>query len=942
MSSSGGSVEVRITGALDPSLASSVKAAGTQVDQLGRSVSAVQQQLQVQRAAFAAVGGDVTKLTPAMLGIGAAGAEATAEVATGAVVATAATGGLRVATSGAIQEYVRLGHEAMTGNYSRIPGSLVVLASRMGGLQSITAGAALSFGAAAISIGAVVGILGYAAYEFEQNEKEARKLTEAFQATGRGAQLSGDGVRYQLGFLSQVPGSTRAAASGFLELASRNAAWSTQLVNQVGQLMPAFINLYGDQAPQAAGRLTSTLSDLTINGFQRLDRELLNLSPEEYQQIENLIRIGDTAEATSRILQTLSNNSGVYIKSLGDQVYDIEQKMAQIRAAALQRTGGQTTDDPLDKPRIDALQKRLDAVRQQEGAHSDNSYKNELDLAGQLNERLNERSHILETIQRLQKDEAVAGVRGDTSGQSKFTAAIAEEQKKLAELDKRSTDESYRNFASAEDAKAALYKSGSAQRIAIAQQEVTKAAQLYGQDSTEYNRALAKLNEEKRAASEQGLRQATKDARQEAEERLRAVQEDVANYRDGSQERIGATERELAVATELFGRYSSQGKAAYADFTRAVVAFNHEQGQSVEEAAQDRIKNEEEVFAESARGLDDLLSKNRVNGAEFISQASAVENARVDSTLGWLSAERTALLVIGEDTSRIDRAIEDEGRRHEKAMAQIARQGADAQIAELHRVNAQYLSAQDSFISTYLSGNTTLLGSLRQAGLQFITQEIQADARMWAERALLSLEGQQAISASEKGGMLFHFFAEASKTEATAAGQTAQVAVTQAGAAAKNTVVATAASKSILNDAYTSAAATYRSVLQAIPPPLNMILAPIAAAGTFAAVAAFDVISAEGGLERVQRNGQLIQAHIDESVMPASVAKPMRTFFERGGDTVNNQSGGDHFHYSPVIHATGAKQSDIEAALKNDRAGFYRFISNEHQSGRLRKAALGR
>ncbi len=51
--------------------------------------------------------------------------------------ATNSTKGLSFATAGATRELIVLGHEAMTGNFSRIPGSMVVLAERMGNLQAI-------------------------------------------------------------------------------------------------------------------------------------------------------------------------------------------------------------------------------------------------------------------------------------------------------------------------------------------------------------------------------------------------------------------------------------------------------------------------------------------------------------------------------------------------------------------------------------------------------------------------------------------------------------------------------------------------------------------------------------------------------------------------------------------------------------------------------------
>lgn len=111
----------------------------------------------------------------------------------------------------------------------------------------------------------------------------------------------------------------------------------------------------------------------------------------------------------------------------------------------------------------------------------------------------------------------------------------------------------------------------------------------------------------------------------------------------------------------------------------------------------------------------------------------------------------------------------------------------------------------------------------------------------------------------------------------------------------------------------------------------------------FATEAFSTLISARGGEYNVQRDGQLYELHAREMVIPAATSERIREVVERGGGSAANMNdgGGDtHFHYhsSPTIY--GANRSDVEQALKNDRAGFYRFLKNEHSNGYLRKLAL--
>lgn len=75
---------------------------------------------------------------------------------------------LSLSTVGAKREVVVLAHEMVSGNLSRVPGSLMVLAERMGGLSMATMG-----------VGAALGLAAYGAYEwFEATQKAERSTNE--------------------------------------------------------------------------------------------------------------------------------------------------------------------------------------------------------------------------------------------------------------------------------------------------------------------------------------------------------------------------------------------------------------------------------------------------------------------------------------------------------------------------------------------------------------------------------------------------------------------------------------------------------------------------------------------------------------------------------------------------------------------------------------------
>jgi hypothetical protein len=98
----------------------------------------------------------------------------------------------------------------------------------------------------------------------------------------------------------------------------------------------------------------------------------------------------------------------------------------------------------------------------------------------------------------------------------------------------------------------------------------------------------------------------------------------------------------------------------------------------------------------------------------------------------------------------------------------------------------------------------------------------------------------------------------------------------------------------IMRDAYKAASNVYAEV----PFPFNIP----AAAGMFALVAAMggELPSAAGGMLQVPGD-MLAMVHKNESIIPASIAGPMRDQIAGGG------GGGTTVHYSPTIHAIDAQ-----------------------------------
>lgn len=850
MPSSDTNVEVRITGTVDSSLGSATTAAKNEINTL-----ATQSQTSAKdmAAALKAAGNDLSKITPDMLGLGAATsgvAAATAESEAAMKAGKAAMDGITVSTSRLSRETVVLTRELVAGNYSRFPGSLIVMGEAFGGLS-------LSMLAAAGAAAAVTAGVGYLVYEEFAARKTLDGLTEGFALTGRAAQFSKDDISDLRDFLSGLPGVSNAAATGFLQFAAANGEVTKGLASQTGQLLPAFIKAYGDKGPEAVEKLTKSLATLSVEGFRKLDTDLLNLTPQQYQMIENLIKTGDTAKAVSAILEQLSKQSDTYVKSTGDRIYDIEQQIAALK----DRLGKLMTPEALARyPELVELERKLNDLKNiqaKEGQErSDATYKNALKDAERLNESLDQQGQILQQIGRYQDHLNEARRNGDTQGVATFTAAISNEQQKLAELQTSSNEKLYRDFLTKENAKADAFKRGSSERISILQGEVQRAAQLFGTESTQYQQALGRLNAEKRASSDQVIRD---DQRTNAEF-IASLDETV---RQINQIRNQDTERELR-------------------------------------ASQARISAERNT-------LDAQVALGQISAAERYAIMAGLLNNEADLQIASLERDKK---LAGDDLARRNadaNKIREIWEKLNNDLTVLGQQRTNDTIRENQRQLESYrqltralLSAESQFVSNVLRGRMSLGQSILQLSGNLIEEELQHDFRYLTERLIYSEAEIAANRALDQGGVLFHAETESAKTAATIAGATARGAAESAAQSEGMAASVASGSAQIMNDASKAAAGAYQAVVGI--PVVGPILAPVAAGVAFAAVAAFDTLtSAEGG-ELMVREG-FYHLHDREAVMPAQIAEPMRQFFTEGGPSGQASGGrGDvHLHFGNVL-----------------------------------------
>lgn len=136
------------------------------------------------------------------------------------------------------------------------------------------------------------------------------------------------------------------------------------------------------------------------------------------------------------------------------------------------------------------------------------------------------------------------------------------------------------------------------------------------------------------------------------------------------------------------------------------------------------------------------------------------------------------------------------------------------------------------------------------------------------------------------------------------------------------------AKEGVLVDAKAAAASAFRNVMRALPFPADIILAPIAAAGAFAGVAAFGSFD-QGG---IVPNTGMHMLHKKEMVLDPMLSSGMQSLIMNGGGGKQSSRGGDVvLHYN----ASGAGRPDDH---KKNAKQIVQIIKREQRRGALPSA----
>jgi hypothetical protein len=304
--------------------------------------------------------------------------------------------------------------------------------------------------------------------------------------------------------------------------------------------------------------------------------------------------------------------------------------------------------------------------------------------------------------------------------------------------------------------------------------------------------------------------------------------------------------------------------------------------------AETQRKATEDQFAEQVSEVKLLQSLYQMSADDAIAEQERIENKRFTSIQDQLQAEATAANTSLQTQEQLQKQLDALETQHDAKMRALTQQEATETLHTWQSVLQPISSAFSSSITAIIQGHETMSQALAKIG-----QSIESDfVNLAVKRATNWLESELTMTTASTVGDATR---NAEHKLALAEGQAADAA---------------AGSATVLGDANKAFAGAYSAV--AGIPYVGPVLAPIAGAAAFAAVAAYDLFSADGGFDIPSGLNPVTQLHAREMVLPANIAEPLRAGLASGGGIGGNNF---HAHFGDINVAGNARPADIKASV---------------------------
>lgn len=256
------------------------------------------------------------------------------------------------AHAGFYREVLVLGHEMVTGNYNKIPGSLMVLAERSGNLEELAKRAFSTLislpGLVALSAAAGIGVMASLIAETEGAQLATIRLSNQLRATRADYDAMGASVQaaaklaagHGAGSLADTSTAAQTLASAPLFNGNQTDLQNLLTLSQNVSLV------WNTSLPEAAKRLADAMNDPLAAAKALAKDGFPPMTAAELELIKNLSESGDVFSAQREVLNAYSDGvTGAKdnVTPLGAALHDLTLAMQQNETAG--RHWGQTITD---------------------------------------------------------------------------------------------------------------------------------------------------------------------------------------------------------------------------------------------------------------------------------------------------------------------------------------------------------------------------------------------------------------------------------------------------------------------------------------------------------------------------------------------------------------------------------------------------------------------
>lgn len=789
------------------------------------------------------------------------------------------SGRISFATAGVSRELIVLGHEAVSGNWTRMPGSMMVLAERVGGLHHIFAALASPVGLVTMAIGGTVAVIAMLTAQAVHANLEMTKLQTTMEGTGRAGIVSEANMRAYVTQLARLPGINREAAESIVEQFSRSRQIGGVLFDQLIRIVGDFAYVTGHKAPDAAKELAKAFSD-PVRGAKELDAQLGILSASQLRQIETLARQGDTMRAQQVLFEALKDRiQGLSDKQLSfAKIIDVVREnwakfMLIIADPSMLQQAGTAIDVLIQKMR--GLYKGESEVRMKvTGKPIEASGKSDADtvkdaLAATQNViSLNERRKALQDeILRLQNAQKVA--TGEEA--AILQGRTLEAQKQLADLKGKGDMSRVQAY-----------------RVELEQMKAAENGFLDFSKQREIDFWQSKLAQVRKggtdyAAIEQELYTARKaKAKEDLDTQVAEIKANAARFKEGSQERVQAAQEAARIIGQAYGMESSHFKAAQREVEAAQRARIQQQRQMDEQLIDSQVQHAKISNDIERDRLAFEVSMGTMTAQERIAALRQLEQREYQMERQALSDKLALQGVEAPERQKLNSQIEQLESTHMRRMVKLNQDSALESQKRWTDFWKPVGTAFESGISAMLMRTQTL-----RQGMLNITQAILGSFIGMVGKMVAEWAAGTAAMAAIKGALGVGTAASEGAVSPQAIAETANTAAVVANTTAQGTATGALAGNAYATSSNTAATATNTGALAALT---DAVIANTGAQGgasggsLLGSVMKFVPGFAVGAWDLP--SDTLAKVHKGEMIIPAQAAEGARKMFSTGGWTV--------------------------------------------------------